>query len=222
MKILATASHAATPTGWPTRASGILNALRQIYPAARTELDFITPFQMLVATILSAQSTDRAVNLATPALFERYPDAREMAKASPDDIEPFIRTIGLFHAKARHLAAAARAICDNFGGGVPADREALQSLPGVGRKTAGVVLANAFNVPAFAVDTHVGRLARRLGLSAETDPNKVEADLCAAFPEDAWVFMHHALILHGRRVCAARAPRCDACGLADLCPRIGL
>ncbi len=200
------------------RAAAVLAGLRATYPDARTELDFGTPFQLLIATLLSAQATDVSVNAATPALFARYPSATAMAAAAPEALEPYIRTIGLYRTKARHCVAAARAIEERFGGRVPDTVEALVSLPGVGRKTANVVVSNAFGTPAIAVDTHVGRLARRLGFSAETDPNKVERDLQALFAPEDWVFLHHALILHGRRVCAARVPACSACSVASLCP----
>ena len=200
------------------RAETVLAALRATYPEARTELDFDTPFQLLIATVLSAQATDVSVNAATPALFARYPTAAAMATAAPQELEPFIRTIGLYRTKARHCVAAARAIEERFAGRVPDTVEALVSLPGVGRKTANVVISNAFGTPAIAVDTHVGRLARRLGFSRHRDPNKVERDLQDLFEPESWVFVHHALILHGRRVCTARAPACARCALAALCP----
>lgn len=203
------------------RAAEILEQLRYLYPDARTELDFTTPFQLLVATMLSAQATDVSVNLATPALFATYPDAHCMARAEPEEIEPYIRTIGLFRTKAKSLVVTARALVEQYGGAVPATIAELTQLRGVGRKTANVVVSNAFGVPAIAVDTHVGRLARRLGLSQQTDPDKVEADLEALFPRDQWVFLHHALILHGRRVCSARAPRCAECALCRSCPSCG-
>jgi endonuclease III len=158
------------------------------------------------------------VNAATPALFERYPTAAAMAAATPDEVEPYIRTIGLYRTKAKNVVNAARAIVDRFGGEVPATLEELVTLPGVGRKTANVVLANAFGIATVAVDTHVGRLARRLGFSRHLDPDNVERDLMKLYPSDRWVFLHHALILHGRRVCLARTPRCTSCAVADLCP----
>ena len=200
------------------RAAAVLAGLRATYPDARTELDFATPFQLMIATLLSAQATDVSVNAATPALFERYPTAAAMGAAAPEELEPFIRTIGLFRTKARHCVAAARAIEERYGGRVPDTVEALVNLPGVGRKTANVVVSNAFGVPAIAVDTHVGRLARRLGFSRHGTPDKVERDLQDLFDREDWVFVHHALILHGRRVCAARAPACAACTVARLCP----
>ncbi len=200
------------------RAAAVLEGLRISYPDARTELDFGTPFQLLIATVLSAQATDVSVNAATPALFARYPTPTAMAAATPEQLEPFIRTIGLYRTKARHCVTAARALLERHGGEVPASVAELVALPGVGRKTANVVLSNAFGVPAIAVDTHVGRLARRLGFTKHTDPDKVEQDLQALYPPEDWVFLHHALILHGRRVCVARKPACSACSVAALCP----
>ncbi len=200
------------------RAALVLSLLNDLYPSARTELNYRNPFELLVATILSAQATDVSVNAATPGLFERYPDAFAMAGATPEDLEPYIRTIGLYRNKAKHLAATARALAQQHDGNVPGDFEAIVKLPGVGRKTANVVLANAFGRPAIAVDTHVGRLARRLGFSEHDHPDKVEADLGGLFPEESWIFLHHSLILHGRRICHARKPNCGACALVALCP----
>lgn len=200
------------------RAEQVLAELDRGYPDAATELDFGTPFELLVATILSAQATDVSVNAATPALFARYPDAAALAQATPEQVEPFIKTIGLFRNKAKNIVAAAKRIVDLHDGDVPEDYDDLLALPGVGRKTANVVASNAFGMPAIAVDTHVGRLARRLKFSSHDDPNKVEKDLEALFPRERWTFLHHALILHGRRVCHARKPTCDSCSLAALCP----
>ena len=196
----------------------ILAGLRDAYPDAQTELSHRNPFELLISTILSAQATDKSVNAASPALFARYPDALSLAQATPEDVEPFIRTIGLYRNKAKNCVATAQALSERFGGEVPDDFDALLSLPGVGRKTASVVLANAFGRPAVAVDTHVGRLSRRLGLSAATNPDHVQRDLEAAFPQDSWIFLHNALIFHGRRVCGARLPACEACTLSELCP----
>jgi endonuclease III len=204
------------------RAERVLTGLRVTYPDAGTELLFRTPFELLIATILSAQATDKSVNAATPKLFKTYPSALKMAKATAEEVEPLIRTIGLYRNKAKNIVATARALVSQFGGEVPNDFEAIQTLPGVGRKTANVVLSNAFGRPGIAVDTHVGRLARRLGFSHQTDPEKVEADLEKLFPVTDWIFVHHALILHGRRVCDARKPACSACSLISDCPRIGL
>jgi endonuclease-3 len=204
-----------------SRAGRVLAALSRDYPDAATELDFGTPFELLIATILSAQATDVSVNAATPALFRAYPDARALAAASAAQIEPFIRTIGLFRTKAKNIVAAAKQLVERHAGEVPADFDALLALPGVGRKTANVVASNAFGRPGIAVDTHVGRLARRLKFSRHDDPNKVEHDLESLFPESQWTFLHHALILHGRRVCHARKPACDACPLTAECPAAG-
>jgi len=200
------------------RAEQVLATLTQSYPNAATELAFGTPFELLVATILSAQATDVSVNAATPALFTTYPDAQALAAATPAKVEPFIKTIGLFRNKAKNIVAAAKQLVELHGGEVPDDFDALLALPGVGRKTANVVASNAFGRPAIAVDTHVGRLARRLKFSRHDDPNKVEKDLEALFPEDHWTFLHHSLILHGRRVCHARTPACGQCCLAAFCP----
>ncbi|MFB9990717.1 endonuclease III [Deinococcus oregonensis] len=210
------------PAGAKARAPQVLAALQTLYPDARTELQFSNPFELLVATVLSAQATDVSVNAATPALFARYPDAQAMSLAEPADLEPLIRTIGLYRGKARNLAALARLLIERHGGEVPNDFEAVVALPGAGRKTANVVLSNAYGYPAIAVDTHVGRLARRLGLSVQTNPDKVEADLGRLFPRDCWVFLHHALILHGRRVCVARKPDCPACSMRGFCPKVGV
>jgi endonuclease-3 len=210
------------PLKFRRRASGILAGLEAEYPDARTELEYRNPFELLVATVLSAQATDVSVNAATPALFARYPDALALSRATAEEVEPFIRRIGLYRGKARNLVALAGLLLERHGGAVPNDFEAVVALPGAGRKTANVVLSNAYGFPAIAVDTHVGRLARRLGLSEQTNPDKVETDLQAVFPRERWVFLHHALILHGRRVCNARKPLCSACELRDLCPRVGV
>jgi len=200
------------------RAGVVLQALSDSYPDARTELEFANPFQLLIATLLSAQATDVSVNACTPALFARYPDAPSLAAATAGEVEPYIRTIGLYRNKAKHAVAAAKLLVDDHQGVVPASIEALTQLPGVGRKTANVVVSNAFGIPAIAVDTHVGRLARRLGFSRAENPDHVERDLQALFPEERWVFLHHALILHGRRVCHARKPNCGTCSLSAHCP----
>ena len=203
------------------RAERVLAALADHYPDAATELDSGTPFELLIATILSAQATDVSVNAATPALFRAYPDAHALAKATAAEIEPFIRTIGLFRTKGKNIVAAATRLVERHGGEVPDDFDALLALPGVGRKTANVVASNVFGRPGIAVDTHVGRLARRLKFSRHDDPDKVERDLEALFPEERWTFLHHALILHGRRVCHARGPACETCSLAGDCPSAG-
>lgn len=192
--------------------------LAEAYPEADTELLSSTPLELLVATVLSAQSTDERVNAVTPALFARYPDAAAYAASDREELESLIQTIGLYRSKAAHIQGLARALCERHGGEVPATLEELVALPGVGRKTANVVLGNAFGVPGITVDTHVGRLARRFGWSEETVPDKVEADLMALFPRAEWTDLSHRMILHGRRVCHARTPACDECPLASLCP----
>ena len=192
--------------------------LETAYPEAQCALEHADPFQLVVATILSAQCTDARVNATTPALFARYPDAAALAAADPAELEALVHPTGFFRNKARNLIGLGKALVERHGGQVPSGAAELAALPGVGRKTANVVLANAFGVPALAVDTHIFRLARRLGLSQASTPEKVEADLCAAFPRTSWIALHHKLIWHGRRVCAARAPHCEACSLRDLCP----
>lgn len=200
------------------RARLVLAELERLYPNAATELEYANPFELLIATILSAQATDKSVNAASPALFARYPDARALAQATPEEVEPYIRTIGLYRGKAKSIVKAARLLVERHSGEVPNDFAALLELPGVGRKTANVVLASAFGRAAIAVDTHVGRLARRLGFSRHEHPDEVEKDLEKLFPQDRWIFTHHALILHGRRVCTARNPNCAVCRLSPLCP----
>ena len=192
--------------------------LAAAYPDARCALDHVDPFQLVVATVLSAQCTDARVNLTTPALFRRCPDPAALAAVGLEELEGLIRSTGFFHNKARNLKAMAMALEARHGGRVPGDMAALAALPGVGQKTANVVLANAFGVPALAVDTHIFRVARRLGLSKGTTPEKVEADVCRLFPPSLWIDLHHQLILHGRRVCGARKPDCPGCPLRDLCP----
>jgi endonuclease-3 len=192
--------------------------LAEAYPDADTELVYTTPLELLVATVLSAQSTDERVNAVTPALFARYPDAAAYAGADRDELESLIQTIGLYRSKAASIQGLAQALCERHGGEVPRTLEELVALPGVGRKTANVVLGNAFGIPGITVDTHVGRLARRFGWTEETVPDKVEADLMALFPRSEWTDLSHRMILHGRRVCHARKPACDACPLASLCP----
>lgn len=204
------------------RVVALLAGLRQDYPDVTTELHWQTPFQLLVATVLSAQSTDRGVNAVTPALFARFPDAAALAGAPVEEIEGQIRTLGLYRTKARHLQALASVLGERHGGKVPRRRAELEALPGVGRKTASVVLATAFAEPALAVDTHVFRLAHRLGLSEGRTPDAVERDLRRRIPRAEWIWAHHALIHHGRRVCHARAPLCTSCNLLAHCPRRGV
>ncbi len=200
------------------RAAQILIQLRQTYGEARTELDYENPFQLLVSVILSAQATDVSVNLAGPALYSRFPDAESLAAADAEEVMGLISSIGLYRTKARNIVRTAQILTGKHGGEVPETMEELLELPGVGRKTANVVLGVLYGVPSIAVDTHVGRLARRLGFSREDNPDKVELDLQRVLPPEQWVYAHHALILHGRRVCTARRPACGACVLADYCP----
>jgi len=201
------------------RAPLILERLAEAIPDARIALDFSSTWELLVATILSAQSTDERVNRVTPALFARFPDAAATAVASQEEVEALIGELGLFRNKARNLRAAAAMIMERHAGEVPADMAALIALPGVARKTANVVLANAFGVQAgIAVDTHVGRLARRLALSRATDPIGVERDLMELYPRERWLAVSDLLIHHGRGACDARSRRCDACPIEDLCP----
>jgi len=191
-------------------------------PDVRIALEFGSDVELLVSVILSAQSTDVGVNRATPALFARFPDAAAYAAARPEDLWPYIRTLGLYRNKSKAIVAAMRAIAVEHGGRVPRTREGLEALPGVGRKTAGVVLVHLGAAHAFPVDTHVGRVSRRLGLSRETDPSKVERDLMALLPEERWGKTHQLLVWHGRRTCKARAPACSRCPVEDLCPRRGV
>lgn len=200
------------------RAIEVLDRLDGHYPQATTELDFTNNFELLVAVILSAQCTDKRINMVTPGLFGAYPNASSMAQAEPEDIESWIRTCGLYRNKAKNLVACARQLVAEHKGSVPGERKALEALAGVGRKTANVVLSNAFGVDAIAVDTHVHRLSHRLGFSKANSPNGVEVDLMAILPQNRWTKSHHTLIWHGRRCCDARKPACPRCPVADLCP----
>lgn len=203
--------------------SEIVRRLAEAYPEARCELDFASRWQLLVATVLSAQSTDQRVNSITPALFARWPEPEDVAGADLDELERAMRAVGLQRSKARALKAAAQRVADLHGGRVPGDFEALLELPGVGRKTAKVVLGVGFDrVEGIAVDTHVRRVARRLGLTREQDPERVAADLEALVPRSEWVRFSLRVVLHGRRTCTARRPRCESCVLRDLCPRVGV
>jgi endonuclease-3 len=200
----------------------VFRALTKLYPDARCALDHVTPLELLIATILSAQCTDVRVNLVTPALFARYPNAKAYATADLRELESLIQSTGFFRAKAKNIQACCRKIVDEHGGEVPDTLEALVKLPGVGRKTANVVLGDAFGVPGITVDTHVGRLSRRLGLTTHTDPVKVEQDIMRLLPAKDWVMFNHRMITHGRRVCFARKPDCENCGLKKICPKIGV
>ncbi|RUM87603.1 MAG: endonuclease III [Thermodesulfatator sp.] len=201
------------------RIKEIISRLQKEYDKARIALEFKDPFQLLVAVILSAQCTDVRVNMITPALFERFPGPREMAQADVSEIEEIIRSCGFFRNKAKNIKAAAAILVEKFGGKVPDNMKDLLTLPGVARKTANVVLFNAYGViEGIAVDTHVKRLAKRLGLTRETDPVKIERDLMQKIPKELWGRITYLLIEHGRRVCKARKPACDQCILKDLCP----
>jgi len=205
------------------RAGAVEAALAAAYPDAACELAFSNPYELLVATILSAQCTDARVNTVTPALFRRFPDASSLASADQAELEGLVRPTGFFRNKARSLLGMARAVVERHGGEIPASMDRLTELPGVGRKTANVVLGTAFGMSTgVVVDTHVARLAGRLGLSAQTDPERIERDLMELFPPASWVALGHRLILHGRRVCHARKPGCEACALAPFCPRNGV
>lgn len=203
------------------RARQVDDLLAAEWPDARCELDFTSPFELLVATVLSAQTTDVRVNAVTPELFRRYPGPRELAGAEQGELEDVLRPLGFFRAKATSLRGLAAALLEEHGGDVPADLDALVRLPGVGRKTANVVLGNAFEIPGITVDTHVGRLARRLGWTTHQDPVKVEREIAELLPEQRWTMACHRLIFHGRRVCHSRRPACGACVLAGLCPAYG-
>ncbi len=205
------------------RAQKVIEALAQLYPEAATELRYETGWQLLVATILSAQCTDERVNQVTPALFDRWPGPEEMAAADDPELEEAIRSTGFFRNKAKALKGAARAVLADHGGELPRTVKEMVALPGVGRKTANVVLGEAFGLPAgIAVDTHVKRVTRRIGLTEATDPDRVEKDLEAVVPTGEWTRFSMRTILHGRRVCRARSPRCDDCDLEPLCAKVGV
>jgi endonuclease III len=204
------------------RARKIDRELAKLYPDAHTELNFSSPLELLVATILSAQTTDKQVNLVTPTLYARYPTAADYAAADRAELEKIIQSTGFYRNKAHSLIGVGQALCDRFGGEVPPRLQDLVTLPGVGRKTANVVLGNAFGIPGITVDTHFGRLARRFGWTTSTDPVKVEADVAALIPRKDWTDLSQRMIWHGRRVCHARRPACGACGLARLCPSYGI
>lgn len=211
------------PPPSPLAAGRLLDRLEREFPAAGCSLDFRTPLELLVATVLSAQSTDRRVNLVTPALFAKFRSAADYAASPPGELEEFVRSTGFYNSKARSLRGLGTAIAQHHGGEVPRTMAELTALPGVGRKTANVVLGNAFGIPdGVVVDTHVGRLARRFGWSRESDPAKVERDLSALIPPSRWVSASHLLILHGRATCAARRPACGRCVVAELCPKVGV
>jgi endonuclease-3 len=203
------------------RARRIDRLLAETYPDAHCELDFTTPLELLVATILSAQCTDARVNMVTPEVFRRYPTAAAFAGADRTELETMIQPTGFFRAKTNSLINLGQALVERYEGEVPGRLVDLVTLPGVGRKTANVVLGNAFGVPGITVDTHFGRLARRFGWTCETDPDKVEAEVAELFPRRDWTMLSHHLIWHGRRICHARKPACGACPVAALCPAYG-
>lgn len=195
----------------------IIGILENVYQGEGSALNYASPFQLLVAVILSAQTNDNQVNRITDTLFQRFSDAPAFAALQEDELIPYINSCGLYKNKAKHIIAMARIICEHYGGQVPADKEKLTTLPGVGGKTANVVLSQAFGLPALAVDTHVFRVARRLGLAQGKTPPMVERELCALLPQEKWGQAHHWLIWHGRRVCHAKKPRCFTCTMNELC-----
>jgi endonuclease III len=206
-----------SPRGARRRAQLTVERLAELYPAA-CELDHRTAFELTIATILSAQTTDKMVNLVTPELFRRYPTAADLASADPAEVERIIKPTGFFRNKTRSIVSCARALVERFEGEVPRRMEDLVTLPGIGRKTANVILGVAFDIPGFAVDTHVTRLSNRLGLVATRDPEKIEALVTRMVPPVEWTGLSLRLILHGRRICDARRPRCEDCALNDFCP----
>jgi endonuclease-3 len=204
------------------RARRIHRALAEKYPYAHAELDFRNPFELLVATVLSAQTTDVTVNQVTKVLFARWPNARSLAEAEPTELETILKPTGFFRAKARNVLALCTRLVDDFDGEVPGRMEDLVTLPGVGRKTANVVLANAFGIPGISVDTHFARLAKRFGWTQSEDPVQIEQDVAELFDRRDWTMLSHRVIFHGRRVCHARKPACGACPVANWCPSYGL
>jgi endonuclease-3 len=204
------------------RAKAIYRQLTKSYPNVRCELDYNSAFQLLVATVLSAQCTDKRVNQTTPALFKKYPNPKKMAKADLKEIQKLVKSTGFFRAKAKNIKSLSNKIMEEFDGDVPSNLEDLIALPGVGRKTANVVLGHAFGIPGITVDTHFGRLSRRFGWSKQSDPVKVEFEVGELIPEKEWTNLSQRMIWHGRRVCHSRKPACGACPLAKLCPSYGI
>lgn len=225
---MATSTKAKRPAprgavGKKDRAKRIYKKLEKLYQDAHCALNHKNPFQLLVSTILSAQCTDVRVNMVTPALFKRFANAKTMAGAKPSELEALIRSTGFFRNKAKSLKNASRVIMDEHGGRVPDTMESLTALPGVARKTANVVLGNAFGKnEGIVVDTHVGRLSQRMGLTKHKDPKKIEQDLMKLFDRSTWALLAHLLIFHGRQVCSARSPQCETCQLIDLCRQVGV
>ena len=210
-----------THTALVRRARKINRVLAETYPDAHAELDFANAYQLLVATVLSAQTTDKRVNLTTPALFAKYPTPEDLAAANPDDVAEMLRPTGFFNAKTKSVMGLSAALVERFGGEVPRKLEDMVTLPGVGRKTANVVLGNAYGIPGITVDTHFGRLSRRFGWTTSEDPVKVEAQVAELVPRRDWTDLSQRMIWHGRRVCHSRRPACGACALARLCPSFG-
>lgn len=199
------------------KARKVLSILEELYPEATCELNFKTPYELLIATMLSAQSTDKRVNIVTNELFKDFHTPEQMVTLSQEELVDKIRTIGFFNTKAKHILETSYILLQEYGGEVPADREKLVTLPGVGRKTANVVLSNAFHIPAFAVDTHVGRVSRRLGLTKSENPDEVEKDVTSKLPKYLYSKAHHLMIFHGRRLCKAQRPLCESCPLTEFC-----
>jgi len=202
----------------PQKVQAILHLLELTYPDAHCELNFTSPFELLIATMLSAQATDKKVNQVTDKLFQHYKTPEDFCALTQKELENLIKEIGLYHNKAKNILATCRILVDKYDGKVPATMEDLTELPGVGRKTANVVLSNAFNIPALAVDTHVARVSNRLGLASGSNPDLIEEQLKRVIPSSQWIQAHHWLIWHGRRLCAARSPKCPECPLNHLCP----
>jgi endonuclease-3 len=219
--IATTSPRSESRTALVRRARRINRELAEVYPYAHPELDFENPFQLLVATVLSAQTTDLRVNQTTPALFAKYPTPEDLAAANPEEVEEILRPCGFFRAKTRSVIGLSKGLVEEFGGEVPGRLEDMVKLPGVGRKTAFVVLGNAFGRPGITVDTHFQRLVRRWQWTEETDPDKIEAAVGALFPKSDWTDLSHHVIWHGRRICHARKPACGACPIAPLCPAYG-
>ncbi len=217
-------SRAERPSGdQKNQSRRVCSAVKRAYPEATCALAHANPYQLLVATILSAQCTDARVNMVTPELFGRFPDPASLARAEPGELEELIRSTGFFRAKTRNLLAMARQVVERHGGEIPRHLDALTALGGVGRKTANVVLGTAFKIATgIVVDTHVKRLATRLGLTSKSTPEQIERDLMQVVPRSQWVDLSHRLIQHGRRICLARRPRCDQCALASICPKVGV
>jgi endonuclease III len=220
-KAPARARKSETRLGLVRRARQINRILAETYPDAHCELDFRNPFQLLIATVLSAQTTDVRVNLTTPELFAKYPTPEDLAAADPEHLEAILKPTGFFRAKTKSVLGLSAAIRDSFGGEVPRRLDDLVTLPGVGRKTANVVLGNAFGIPGITVDTHFARLSRRFGWTSQDDPVKIEQEVGGLFPKPEWTMLSHRLIWHGRRICHARKPACGACPVAALCPSYG-